>query len=256
MVEYLLIGVVAFGASMLTFFSGFGLGTLLLPAFAMFFPIEIAVAMTAIVHFLNNIFKIGLVGFRFSRRVLLVFGIPSLLGALLGAFCLQKMGQIAPIFAYECFGKTMEISVLKICIGVLLLFFALFEILPALKNKTFNEKYLPYGGALSGFFGGLVGFQGALRSAFLIRLNLPKIEFIATGIAIACLVDVSRLSLYSTYFFNTNLDFSLIGVATLCAFAGAWGGNRFLKKITVETIQKIVALLLIVFGVLSILGIV
>ncbi len=256
MAVYFLIGAVAFAASMLTFFSGFGLGTLLLPAFSIFFPIEIAVAMTAIVHFLNNIFKITLVGFRFSKNVLWVFGVPSLIGALMGAFCLKKMGQIEPIFAYEWFGKMIEMSVLKICIGILLLFFALFEIVPTLKNKTFNEKYLPYGGVLSGFLGGLAGFQGALRSAFLIRLNLPKNEFIATGIAIACLVDVSRLSLYATYFYNKNLDFALIGVATLCAFAGAWVGNRFLKKITVETIQKIVALLLIIFGILSIFGIV
>jgi uncharacterized membrane protein YfcA len=61
-VSYLLVFAMAFLASGLTFFSGFGLGTLLLPAFALFFPIEQAVALTAVVHFLNGLFKLGLVG--------------------------------------------------------------------------------------------------------------------------------------------------------------------------------------------------
>jgi hypothetical protein len=39
---------VAFAVSGLTLFPGFGLGTLLMPAFALFFPIEVAVAATAI----------------------------------------------------------------------------------------------------------------------------------------------------------------------------------------------------------------
>jgi len=41
---YVVVMTVAFIASGLTFFSGFGLGTLLLPAFALFFPAEHAVA--------------------------------------------------------------------------------------------------------------------------------------------------------------------------------------------------------------------
>lgn len=47
---YLIVCMVAFVASGLTFVSGFGLGTLLLPAFALFFPAEHAVALTAVVH--------------------------------------------------------------------------------------------------------------------------------------------------------------------------------------------------------------
>ena len=59
MTAAIVIGLVAFGVSLLTLFSGFGLGTLLLPAFAVFFPIEVAVASTAIVHAANNLFKAG-----------------------------------------------------------------------------------------------------------------------------------------------------------------------------------------------------
>ncbi|OFZ11088.1 MAG: hypothetical protein A2Z20_04150 [Bdellovibrionales bacterium RBG_16_40_8] len=60
--DFVVIALVAFAASLLTFFSGFGLGTILLPVFAIWFPIDVSVALTAVVHFLNNIFKLMLVG--------------------------------------------------------------------------------------------------------------------------------------------------------------------------------------------------
>ena len=56
--SYLVICAVALLASTLTFYSGFGLGTLLLPAFALFVPVEQAVALTAVVHLLNSLFKL------------------------------------------------------------------------------------------------------------------------------------------------------------------------------------------------------
>ena len=60
--EYVVIVIVALCVSMLTLFSGFGLGTLLMPALAIFFPVPVAIAATAIVHLANNIFKVGLLG--------------------------------------------------------------------------------------------------------------------------------------------------------------------------------------------------
>lgn len=48
--SYLIICILALFVSALTLFSGFGLGTLLMPVLALFFPIEVALAATAIVH--------------------------------------------------------------------------------------------------------------------------------------------------------------------------------------------------------------
>jgi len=67
--SYIIICATALLVSGLTLFSGFGLGTILMPAFALFFPIEMAVAATAVVHGASNIFKIIMVG-------RLVFGFP------------------------------------------------------------------------------------------------------------------------------------------------------------------------------------
>ncbi|WP_317896726.1 sulfite exporter TauE/SafE family protein [Aurantibacillus circumpalustris] len=255
--QYFIICLVAFIGSGLTLFSGFGLGTLLVPVFALFFPIELSIALTAIVHFLNNIFKLSLLGKHADKKTLLRFGLPSLIAAFAGAFVLSSISNAQALFQYTVGTETLQVLPLKLTIGLLLIFFALFDIVPKLSSIQFDKKYLVLGGLLSGFFGGLSGNQGALRSAFLIRANLSKEAFIATGVVIACLVDVSRLSVYYGRVFNSanEINYKLVIAATLCAFSGAYFGNKFVKKITIKLLQTIVAIALIIFGFLLSAGI-
>ena len=248
--EYILIPIVALLASALTFFSGFGLGTLLLPAFALFFPVDVAIALTAIVHFLNNAFKFVLVKKHIDWKIAVQFGIPALIFALLGAFLLDKITNTNILVVYTLQQNVFQITLMKVIVAVLLIFFALFELLPKLKNLQFPEKYLPLGGILSGFFGGLSGHQGALRSAFLTKIGLSKEAFIATGVLIACMIDISRMSVYFTNISKVkdSLQWNLLIVATLAAFIGVYFGNKLVQKITIITIQKIVALMIILFA--------
>ena len=53
----IVVSIAALFTSGLTFFSGFGLGTLLLPFFLIVFPPPVAVAATAAVHLVNNLFE-------------------------------------------------------------------------------------------------------------------------------------------------------------------------------------------------------
>lgn len=256
--EYVLICIVALIGSGLTLFSGFGLGTLLVPVFAIFFPIEIAISLTAIVHFLNNLFKLTLLGKHADKNVILRFGIPAIISAFIGAYVLTLLTGMLPLFHYSISGKTFEVMPVKLTIAILLTVFALFDVIPRLANLQFNQKYLPLGGLLSGFFGGLSGNQGALRTAFLIRANLSKEAFIATGVVIACLIDISRLTVYTKQIIEIGdqFNYSLIIAATLSAFLGAYIGNKVLKKITVKTLQYIVAGMLFIFAVLLGAGII
>ncbi len=240
---YLVICTVALLASGLTFFSGFGLGTLLLPAFALFFPIEQAIAMTAVVHMLNGLFKFALVGRHADRGVVLRFGVPAILAAFLGAWVLSGLTGMAPLHRYQAFGRMLEVEPVKLAVGMLLLLFALVELVPRWRDLSFGPRWMPLGGALSGFFGGLAGMQGALRSAFLARAGLSKEAFIASGVTIALLIDFSRLGVYARAMAGARaqLDYALLAAAVLSAFAGAWLGNRHLRKVTMPGIQKIVA---------------
>jgi len=250
-VTYVVICGVALLASGLTFFSGFGLGTLLLPAFALFFPIDQAVAMTAVVHFLNGLFKLWLVGRAADRGVVLRFGLPALVAALVGAWVLVWLSGTQPVLTYTLAGRDMSVTPVKLTIGVLLLLFAAAELLPEARRPSFGPRYLALGGVLSGFFGGLSGMQGALRSAFLARAGLSKEAFVASGVVIACLIDVSRLGVYSQALLaeGARLDYGLLAAAVGAAFAGAALGNRYLKKLTMRGVQRIVAVMLFAMGV-------
>ncbi len=245
-----MLALVAFGASLLTFFSGFGLGTLLLPVFAVFFPVDIAIALTGLVHFLNNIFKLILIGRHAERHIVLDFGIPSVGGAFAGAWFLLYLSDIEPLATYILGGHIFYVTPVKLIIAILMAVFALFEIVPSLTKLQAAPRYLPLGGLISGFFGGLSGHQGALRSAFLMRCNLGKETFIATGVFVACFVDITRLAVYSRHGFGEGIEANagLLACSVLAAFAGAWLGSRLLNKITLGALHTSVAVAILLMA--------
>lgn len=253
--NFLLIGVAAFSASALTLFSGFGLGTLLLPVFALFFPVDVAVAATAVVHALNNLFKVSLLYRHAAARVVVRFGVPAVAMALVGAALLAQLSRQAPLVSWHLGGRTAMVTPIKLVMGVLIVAFALVELAPRLALRQLDVRWLPVGGALSGFFGGLSGHQGALRAAFLSPLHLPPAAFAATQAVLACLVDASRLLVYGSAFLigrmggvSTRTQWAAVGAATLCAFGGAWLGRRLLPHVTVETVRLITGALLLMVG--------
>lgn len=246
--SYFVICFVAFLASALTFFSGFGLGTLLLPTFALVFPVEHAIALTAVVHFLNNLFKLVLVARHANWSVVLRFGLPAIAASFIGAWVLVWLAGIGPLFSYPAFGAMVFVTPVKLVVGLLLLLFAGLEISPRFRKLSFGAPLMPLGGLLSGFFGGLSGMQGALRSAFLVRADLTKEAFIGTGVVVATLIDISRLAIYSATLAQefSRFDYSFLAAAVLAAFLGTVMGNSYLKKITMPAMQRIVAIMLFV----------
>src|SRR5687767_3358212 len=249
--EILIISLAAFLIAILTFFSGFGLGTILTPVFMIFFPVDLAIALTGIVHFCNNVFKLFLVGKKADKQVLLRFGIPAVIAAFAGAWLLLNITDLDPLFSYQVNGKTIEVFPVKFLISLLLIFFAILDLIPFLNKLKFGKKEMPIGGALSGFFGGLSGNQGALRSAFLIKVGLSKEAFIATTVVISCFVDFTRLAVYATRFTKAGLEenLTLVLSATLSGIAGAYLGNKLLKKVTLKFIQTLVAVMLILVSI-------
>lgn len=255
---FIIIALVAAFASLLTFFSGFGLGTILTPAFMLFFDVEVAIALTGIVHLLNNLFKMGLVGLKADWAVVLRFGAPAVLGAIGGATLLLRFSTNEPIFSYHLAGYELDVYAIKLVVAFLMAFFALFEIIPYLKKLEFSKNKLVLGGAISGFFGGLSGHQGALRSAFLIRYGLSKEVFVATGIIIASFIDVTRLGLYFTRMSSINIQENLpiLFTAVISAFLGAYFGQKLLKKVTLEFVQWTVAIMILLLSVLLGMGVI
>lgn len=248
--EIVVISLVAFFVAILTFFSGFGLGTILTPVFMIFFPVELAIALTGVVHFFNNIFKLFLVGRNANKDVLLRFGIPAVVAAIAGSWVLLNITDLLPLFAYDAFGKHFEVYPVKFIISILLIIFASMDLIPYFNNLQFGKDKLPIGGALSGFFGGLSGNQGALRSAFLIKAGLSKEAFIGTAVVVSTFVDFTRLSVYATRFTKTGLtdNLTLVICATLAGITGSFLGNKLLKKVTLHFLKVTVAIMLIMIS--------
>ena len=259
--ELVVIGLVALVASGVTLFSGFGLGTVLMPVFALFFPVPLAIAATALVHFASNIFKFALMARQADWRVVARFSIPAAAMAVVGASLLTMFHRMAPLGSYSLWGRTFELTVVKTTIGALIVVFALLELWPRFQALALPARWLALGGALSGFFGGLSGNQGALRSAFLLKAGLSKEAFVATGVVSAVIVDAVRLLVYGGGFLVAHLTASRelvapVLVGTLCAFIGAFVGKRLLKKVTLRAVQLTVAVAMLLIGVALLAGLI
>jgi uncharacterized membrane protein YfcA len=261
MTAYLAVALTAFFAAGLTLYSGFGLGTLLLPVFALFFPAEMAVVATAMVHGANNVFKVSLLGRHADREVVLKFGVPAIVAAILGAILLGWLAQSDSGVTIEVNEEVFSrITPVKLLIGLLMIGFALFELVPRFRKLQFERRYLALGGVLSGFFGGLSGHQGALRSAFLAKTGLDTEHFVATNAAIGFLVDLTRISVYVALFTAAGGSvsefggWSLVVTGAASAFCGVLLGKRFLHKVTMTSIQFLVGILLFGVGLALVTG--
>lgn len=252
-----LIALVAAGASALTLFSGFGLGTLLLPAFALFLPAPQAVAATGIVHLANNLFKGTLLRKRADWPTVLRFGLPAIPAAIAGAWALAWLGDTPRLFVWTAFGRVFGPTGASLTVGLVLIAFALLELQPWFRALKAPPRAMPLGGLLTGFFGGLTGQQGALRSIFLLKSALAADRFVATGVMIAVLIDVSRLATYGLSF--AALDWrgregALMLAGSVAAFAGAWIATRRIDKVTIGGIRNAVAALMLAIGLAMMAG--
>lgn len=254
MLTHIVIAATALIVSGLTLFSGFGLGTILMPAFALFFPVSVAIPATAVVHLVNNLFKLFLVGRRADWSVVGRFAVPAAFAALGGAWLLGQLTDMPVLVRYDLLGGVREIQPVKLAIGLIIVVFAVLELSSRFATLSFPPRFLVLGGLVSGFFGGLSGNQGAFRSAFLLKAGLDKDAFVATGVVAAVIVDTVRLLVYGLSFYATN--FSAIGgdvasavvTAIIAAAIGAYVAARLLEKVTLRLVQLVVAVMMILVG--------
>jgi uncharacterized membrane protein YfcA len=202
------------------------------------------------------------VGKKADWHVVLRFALPGAAAAILGAWILTLVSGIPTLFIYSIGSSKYEIDIIKMVIGFLIIVFAFLDLIPTMQKLSFDRKYLPLGGAISGFFGGLSGIQGALRSAFLIKAGLDKDAFIGTGTVSAVIVDIARLLVYGISFYTLKFTaipkdtYGLIAAAIIAAFAGSFIGARLVKKVTLRAIQIIVGIMLLLVGIGMISGLI
>src|SRR2546428_4901558 len=116
-----------------------------MPAFALFLPVPVAVAATAVVHLANNLFKLVLVG-QADWTVVVRFSLPAA-AAIVGATLLGLLADVPPLLSYSLGGETRVVTPVKLTVAVLMMGFALFELLPRFRRLSFDRRYRLVGGS-------------------------------------------------------------------------------------------------------------
>jgi uncharacterized membrane protein YfcA len=105
------------------------------------------------------------------------------------------------------------------------------------------------GGALSGFFGGLVGNQGGIRTAAMLGFAVNKRQFVATTTAVAWLIDAARVPIYLAVEGRALAALTpTIEIATAGVVAGTLFGERLLSRVPEGRFRTIVGALLLLLG--------
>ena len=125
-----------------------------MPVVALFFPIEVAIAITAIVHLANNAFKVALLGKYANVDVLVRFGLTAIVFAFIGAQALNWLATAPTLYEYQAFDTAYQVAPIKFVVGILILSFVLIELSSISKRIQLSKSWLPIGGIISGFFGG------------------------------------------------------------------------------------------------------
>lgn len=239
--QWYLLPIAAFLGALATFFTGFGLNTILVPVFLWYIEPTLAVFFAGLVHLANNILKVALTAKKIDWGLFKSFGLPALIGAAIGAFLLVQVGA-----GYG--------GVLKPIFGVLFMFFAVLEFFNWRFSKI-SKQHLNLGGFLSGFFGGFSGHQGALRALFLSQLKLDRLLFVATTAIISLLVDLTRMGFYiQNPHIWTTIQWDLMGLTIFSAFLGTLVGRYLLPQIKNQFFDLLFGLALFSLGLSMLLG--
>ena len=214
--------------------SGFGIGSLLTPTFALQAGTKAAVAAVAIPHLAGTLQRFWILRRHVDRRMLLAFGLTSAAGGLLGA--------LAHVW--------LSSRWLTVAFGVLLILAAIAEATGWMAKVHWGRRSAWIAGALSGIFGGLVGNQGSIRSAAMLGFDVPKEAFVATATAIGLFVDGARLPVYvATQWDDIATQWPSIVSAAIGVCIGTAIGSRLLPHIPRSMFRRIVAALLFALGI-------
>ena len=224
---------VAIVAGAIAALSGFGIGSLLTPLLAATMGMRAAVAAVSIPHLVATAARLWNLRQHVDRRVLIHFGICSAIGGLLGALLQSKARS----------------PILNVVFGLLLLFAGISGLRGWSEKMRFRHGTAWLAGALSGFFGGLVGNQGGIRSAALLSFQMQKVSLVATATATGIIIDLARMPVYiatqTQALVAAKVD---IALALIGCLIGTFWGIRLLKQIPAQRYKELLSALICVLG--------
>jgi len=213
--------------------TGFGTSTIMIPVLLFWYTLPQTLLLVGIVHWVGDIWKIILFRKGATWNLILLFGIPSVLAAYLGARLTL----------------TTEPTILLRILGAALIAYTFFLLFHSSWKLPKRNMTAITGGALSGLMAGIFGVGGAVRGAFLAAFDLPKHVYIFTAGAIALMTDSIRLLTYGIG--NVNLPrelwYGMILFLPL-SFAGAWCAKKIVGQVPEKAFRQVIAIFLTLVG--------
>ncbi|MFC1649290.1 sulfite exporter TauE/SafE family protein [Patescibacteria group bacterium] len=232
--ELLLISGLVLVASFLGTIIGFGSSIVIIPVFLLFFPLPETLLFAGIIHVFVDIWQTILFKKSINYKVLIYFGVPSVIAGFLGAQMLLGANHVLIIRS----------------LGVLLVIYGVFELIKPnfkLANSKFHNLL---GGSVSGFISGFSGIGGPVRSMFLQAFDLPEKQYLFTAGLIALLVDITRISTYVSRGVALPSELKMLIVVLMpISLLSAELAKKVVERIPHNLFKKIVALFLIISGV-------
>ena len=225
--------IIAFVAAAVASVAGFGTATMTIPFLSWIIGFKQAIIIIAFFHGFSNLFKLIQLRQAVNIRLMLWYGIPTVITAIVGAYLLEV---VAP-------------KAIGLGIGIFLVLFAIYTLINPSRTLPEREYVLVTGGLLSGFTAGLIGLGGAIRGAFLISTKIKKETYVATSASIALFTDIARCT---TYVVRGNLEsqyYWYIPVLLIIGFIGTRLGVRLLKWLPELTVKRIILVLLILVSI-------
>ncbi|MDQ3852028.1 MAG: sulfite exporter TauE/SafE family protein [Thermoproteota archaeon] len=231
--ETILFFISALVAEIIGTMAGFGSSTIFLPLALMFVDFKTAIVLVAIFHLFGNLSRIIFFREGFDKRIILQFGVPSVLLSLLGAFLIGVLPQ----------------PVLKLILGIFLVVTSVSLLArPGLKFAA-NTRTFIAGGSATGFITALVGTGGALRATLLQGFNIEKVKYIATTASIAVATDATRIPVYILQGFLTEIFYLYLPILFGIALAGSFIGRKIVRRIDQEKFRKMVLVAIILVSI-------
>jgi uncharacterized membrane protein YfcA len=213
--------------------AGFGIGSLLTPAIAASTGTKLAVAAVSIPHAIGTSIRFWRFRKSVDWKIVRSFGVTSAAGGMTGAL----------LNTYST-GRALEIV-----FGALLILAGASQVTGFARRWQLRGSLAWIGGALSGFFGGLVGNQGGIRTAAMLGFEVDKRRFVATTTAVALLIDGARVPIYLAAEWNALARlWPVIAIAAVAVAIGTLFGEKLLARVPEARFRIVVGALLLLLG--------
>lgn len=220
-------------AEVLGTMAGFGAATILTPVAALFMDMKTAIVVVAGFHFFGNGARLVFFGRSIHWKTWVQFGLTGVALSVLGARITTHLSSAAVTLLFGLF---------------LLAYVGGSALAPGRVRLPGTPLMLAGGGAVSGFIAGLIGTGGAIRSVCLLAFGLPKEVYLGTSAAIALVVDGTRLPIYLAGGLLPPQMAPVLVSLIAVAFAGAWVGQRLVRRVSVQAFRRLVRAMLALAG--------